>query len=110
MPVSNSAIAGRGIKPWVSLRAHPRLAAAVLLLVLLLGIPFAWFKDTPQYVATATLYVSPRFIKNLKDDQELDFQSNSQYRQYVEQQVNSLRRHDVLASALKNFPQDLAWS
>lgn len=108
MPVSNSAIAGRGIKPWVSLRAHPRLAAAVLLLVLLLGIPFAWFKGTPQYVASGSLYVSPRFIKNLKDDQELDFQSNSQYRQYVEQQVNSLRRHDVLAAALKNFPQDLA--
>jgi len=52
-------------------------------------------------VATATVQVAPRYMKNVKDDNELDFQSNSQYRQFVEHQARSVGRHDILSAAIE---------
>lgn len=94
------AVAGFGIKPLESLRVHRRAAALAFVAVLAAGIPLAWIKGTPRYLATATLQVAPRYMKNVKDDNELDFQSNSQYRQFVEHQVRSVTRYDIVASAL----------
>lgn len=91
---------GRGVKPLVSLRAHPQLAIASFSIVLISGIPFAWLKGAPRYEAEATIQVSPRYMRTLSDDQELEFQSNSQYRQFVEHQRQSLLRRDILQEAL----------
>ncbi len=94
------ALPGRGIHPLSSLLKHRRLAIGVFILVLLAGTPLAWKKGQPHYQTEATIQVSPRFMRNLKEDQELDFQSNTQYRQFVEHQRRSIGRYDVLRDAL----------
>lgn len=105
-----AAARGLGIKPLASLRAHRRLALAVFVLVILAGIPLAWIKGQPRYVAMSTVQVAPRYMKNLKDDSELDFQSNSQYRQFVEHQARSVGRHDILAAAIESVEaRGLRW-
>jgi polysaccharide biosynthesis transport protein len=95
-----SPLPGRGIRPLASLLAHRALALAAGLLVLAVGLPLAWKKGEPSYRAEATFQVAPRYMRNLKEDQELDFQSNTQYRQFVEHQRKSVARHDVLRDAL----------
>jgi len=92
---------GLGIKPLASLHAHRRLALIVLVLTFLVAAPIAWIKGQPRYVATATVQVAPRYMKNVKDDNELDFQSNSQYRQFVEHQARSVGRYDILSAAIE---------
>ncbi|KFG95099.1 hypothetical protein GQ56_0122505 [Burkholderia paludis] len=101
---------GPGIKPLVSLRAHPRIAAGIALVVVLLGIPLAWVKGTPRYHAESTVQVAPRFMKNLSEDQELVFESNSQYRQFVQQQVQTVRRYDIVQRALAAPAVRRLWS
>ena len=93
----------RGIKPLVSLRAHKTLAIALAASVALLGLPMAWLKGKPAYYAEAVIYVSPQFVKNLDRDKELEFQSNSQYRQYVQQQVRTINRKDIMQNALERL-------
>ncbi|MEJ6006962.1 hypothetical protein WG899_15525 [Paucibacter sp. AS339] len=99
-PVS---LPGRGIKPLSSLLAHRRLAGLAFALTLALGLPSAWVKGRAHFMSEATLQISPRYMRNLREDQELDFQSNSQYRQFVEQQRQSMSRHDVLLGALERL-------
>jgi len=94
---------GRGIKPLTSLLAHRGLALAAALLVLAVGAPLAWKKGEPRYQAEAAMQVAPRYMRNLKEDQELDFQSNTQYRQFVEHQRRSVSRQDVLRDALASL-------
>jgi uncharacterized protein involved in exopolysaccharide biosynthesis/Mrp family chromosome partitioning ATPase len=96
-----ASLPGRGLKPWDSLRSHARLALLVSGLVLLLGLPLAWVKGSPQYQAEVSMQVAPRYMRNLKEDQELEFQSNTQYRQFVEHQRQSITRHDILLAALQ---------
>lgn len=91
---------GRGIKPLTSLLAHQGLALAVFLVVLVAGLPLAWKKGESHYQTEASIQVAPRYMRNLREDQELDFQSNTQYRQFVEHQRKSLGRYDVLRDAL----------
>lgn len=92
---------GRGIKLFDSIQRHPRALILVFLLVMLAGIPFVFIKGVPIYSAGATVQVSPRFMKTLRDDIELEFQSNTQYLQFIQQQIRTFTRHDVIASALK---------
>ena len=106
-----ASVKGLGIKPLASLLAHRGIALAVLLLVIAVGTPVALIKGAPRYVATATVQVAPRYMKNLKDDNELDFQSNSQYRQFVEHQARSVPRFDILAAAVAAVEaQGYAWA
>lgn len=91
---------GRGLMPLASLIAHRWVALAVLVLVLVAGLPLAYLKGQPQYMADASIQVAPRYMRNLVEDPELQFQSNSQYRQFVEHQRNSIGRYDVLRDAL----------
>jgi succinoglycan biosynthesis transport protein ExoP len=94
---------GRGIKPVASLLAHRWLAGLAALLVLIVGVPVALKKGEPRYLSEAAIQVAPRYMRNLKEDQELDFQSNTQYRQFVEHQRKSIVRHDVLRDALASL-------
>ncbi len=106
-PLSNRAdfsqLPGRGIKPLVSLRAHPRLALIVFALIFLAGIPVAFIKGKPQYATTATVQVAPSYMKNLRDDGELSFPSNTQYREFLEQQAKSILRYDIVQDALRGL-------
>lgn len=93
--------AGIGIKPLVSLRQHPKLAVISCLLVLIASLPIVWIKGKSSFSTEAVVQVAPRYMKNLKDDNELDFQSNSQYRQFVQQQMSTIVRYDILADGIK---------
>lgn len=94
---------GRGIKPLVSLMAHPRLALAIFLLVLLAGIPVVFIKGKTLYAATATVQVMPSYMKNMRDDGELSFPSNTQYREFLQQQAKSVLRFDIVQDALRSL-------
>ena len=110
METDTPSLPGRGIRPLASLLGHRRLAIAAFVVVLLAGIPFAWKKGQSHYSTEATLQVAPRYMRNIKEDQELDFQSNTQYRQFVEQQRKSIGRYDVLRDALARLPdQGKTW-
>ncbi len=91
---------GRGLQPLTSLLNHRRLAIVAFWVVLVVGLPLAWKKGQPHYQTEASIQVAPRYMRNLREDQELDFQSNTQYRQFVEQQRKSVGRYDVLRDAL----------
>ncbi len=94
------ALAPRVTKPLVSLRRHRRLAVLVFGAVFLLGLPVAWVKGKVAYYTEGAVYVSPRFVSNLHEDQELSFQSNTQYRQFVQQQVATVTRFEILANVV----------
>ncbi len=91
---------GRGIKPIVSLIQHKFLALGILGFMTVLAVPAALVMGRHLFYTEAAFLVSPRFMKNLNADQELELQSNSQYREYVQQQVKTANRYDVVAGAL----------
>lgn len=92
---------GRVMNPLASLRKHRLAAALVFGGVVLAGLPYAWIKGKSVFRAEGVLYVSPRVLRNLDSDQEQELQSNSQYREFVQQQVRTINRYDILASVLK---------
>jgi succinoglycan biosynthesis transport protein ExoP len=94
---------GRGIKPIVSLLQHKFLALGVFGIMTGLAVPGALVMGKHLYYTEAAFLVSPRFMKNLNADQELELQSNSQYREYVQQQVKTVNRYDVVSDALKRL-------
>src|SRR5579872_725532 len=76
---------GPRIDPIGSIRKHPLFAIAVFVLIAILGAPLAWIKGKSTYSTSAVIFVSPKFLANLQDDKEFELQSNSQYREYVQQ-------------------------
>ena len=94
---------GIGIKPFLSLRKHYRVSIVVWFAVVLLGAPFAWWKGKSYYIAESVFQVSPTYMKNVEADSELQLQSNSQYREYVNHLSKTVVRFDVLERALDNL-------
>lgn len=92
---------GIGIKPLLSLKRHYRVSVVVWVLVIVLGLPLVWIKGQSSYTAEAVFQVAPRYMKNLESDIEVEMQSNSQYREYVNHLSNTVTRYDVLERALK---------
>ncbi len=86
-----------------SVRDNWRLGVLAAALVLVMGVPYAFIKGKRIYGATAVVQVNPRFQKNLTEDVEQQFQSNSQYRQYVQQQVMTMGRLDIGVEALSRL-------
>ena len=101
--IDTQSLPGLGIKPELSLKRHQRAAVAAAVLVLVIGTPFAWIKGKSSYTAESVFQVAPSFMKNLESDRELDLQSNSQYREYVNHLSNSVVRRDVLQRALESL-------
>jgi len=91
---------GRSIDPIRSLVRHWKLAAAVALTVIVLGVPFAWIKGKAKWRSEGSMFVSPRFLRNLDGDSENELQSNQQYREFVQQQVRTVDRYDILKEVL----------
>ena len=89
-----------GIKPILSLKRHYRVSIILFFLVLVVGLPGVWIKGTSFYSAEAIFHVSPRYMKNLESDSEVELQSNSQYREFVNQLQNTVTRYDVLEQAV----------
>lgn len=97
-PASQMAV--RGLDLPGSLARYPGLSLGVAAVVLMLGLPMAWMMGRPVYDATGTLHVAPRFMKNLDEDLEHQFQSSNQYHEFVQHQVRTINRFDVLMEAL----------
>jgi len=91
------------INPIKSLKRHYRVSLLVFVALILVGTPVAIKLGTSTYSADATFMVAPRFMKNVQSDQEVEFQSNSQYRQFVNHIRNSVTRDDVLRAALERL-------
>ena len=94
---------GRMPNPFLSVRSHKIISLAVFLLVLAVGVPAALVMGRHTYYTEAALFISPRFQKNLSSDKDLELQSNSQYREYVQQQVKTVNRYDIVLEALKKL-------
>lgn len=86
-----------------SLRKHKVLALLTFFAVLAVGLPLANIKGKPAYVASAVIFVSPRFVANLQDDKEFDLQSNTEYREYVQQNVRTINRFDIMLEAIERL-------
>jgi succinoglycan biosynthesis transport protein ExoP len=91
---------GVGIKPLLSLKRHYRVSLVLFCLIPVLGLPVVWIKGKSVYSAEALFLVAPRYMKNLQSDPEVELQSNSQYREFVNQLQNTVTRYDVLERAL----------
>lgn len=91
---------GIGIKPLLSFQRHARAGLIAGLLVLMLGLPLVWIFGQSSYTAEAVFQVSPNYMKTLQSDKEVEFQSNSQYREFVNQLSSTVTRFDVLKRAL----------
>ncbi len=102
---SISELPGRGIKPLVSLKAHLKVALVAFVVITLLGLPVVFLKGKPNFIATALIQVSPTYMKNLRDDGELSFPSNTQYRQFVENQAKSVLRFDIVQDGLRSLKE-----
>ncbi len=94
---------GRGINPVLSWKRHKGLALAIFVIVLGAGAPVAWMMGKPAFYTEAAIRVSSRFLKNLNSDQELELQSNSQYREFVQQQIYTINRFDIVSEALQRL-------
>ncbi len=94
---------GRKLAPLRSWRKHVELSLVIFLGVLVLGIPVALKKSKPKYSAEAVIVVWPRFLKNLEDDKEFDLQSNTQYREFVQQNVRTVDRYDIIEEAINRL-------
>lgn len=91
---------GIGIKPLLSLKRHYRVSLALFLGILVLGMPVVWIKGQSTYSSESVFQVSPRYMKNLESDQEVELQSNSQYREFVNHLQNTVLRYDVVGKGL----------
>src|SRR5271165_336770 len=100
-PMQNAPSGGGSIHPLVSLRKHRRLALMLAVFIVVVGLPVAWILGTPKYTATAVIYVSPRFLSNLTDSSTQKFDSIGQYQQYVQQNVKTINRFDIVLDSLK---------
>jgi Mrp family chromosome partitioning ATPase len=91
------------LEPGASLARHKRLALSLFLLISCAGLPIAYVKGKPGYYTQAVVFISPRFIKNLQGDEEFQLQSNTQYREYVQQNVRTINRFDIVQETLKRL-------
>lgn len=86
-----------------TLRKHRLLTLFVAVVVIAAGVPAAWLLGAPKYSATFVIYVSPRFLSNLGEGGEQKFESATQYRDYVQQNVRTINRFDIVLEALKRI-------
>jgi capsular polysaccharide biosynthesis protein len=83
-----------------SVRFH-RITTAVVTLVLLALTAAYLVRYKPSYAASSLVYVSPTFPNTLKNE---DPETTYPYDSYIQQQVHSITRYDVLADAIRSLP------
>ncbi len=96
-------VPGRKPDPRASLAAHRKLALWVGGTTAVLGLAVALIAGHPKYLAEASVRVSPNFPKTLQEDVEPRFNSNSDYHDYVQQQVVEIQSPLTTADALKQL-------
>ena len=91
-------VANRTATPLASALAHRHLTAAIVAIVSLIGLAAAIFYGR-NYVAEATIRVSPVVPASLAGE-ESRFSSNSDYRDFVQQQVFEINNFGTVKAAL----------
>lgn len=96
-----SSPAGGGMKINVlrSIKIHAITASVVAIVTCGLGLA-VMLRHKPTYSATSTIYVSPNFPKTLTDDREQQYQ----YETYIQEEMHTVTRYDVLADAIRKLP------
>jgi polysaccharide biosynthesis transport protein len=101
-PASTSwVVANRTPNPWASVLAHKRLAAAIVVLVSLIGLATVFIMGH-EYVAEATIRVSPVVPASLAGEQA-EFNSNADYRDFVQEQVFEIDNYATASAALDSL-------
>ena len=90
----------RSLRPAIAWQRHRMVGIVIALVLLLIGIPLALLMVKSSYSAEAVFQVSPSYQKTMSADKDLELQSNSQYREFVNHLSRSLLRYDVLERAL----------
>jgi polysaccharide biosynthesis transport protein len=101
--MDTSQLPGRGISPLRSLRNHYRISIVIWLVVLLAGLPVVWIKGQSYYGAESVFQVSPNYMRILSNDKEVELQSNTQYREFVNHLSTTVKRYDVVQRALNKL-------
>src|SRR5271170_1192331 len=86
-----------------SLKIHAITASLIALVTCGLGLAVI-LRHRPVYSASSIIYVSPNFPKTLTDDREQQYQ----YETYIQEEMHSVTRYDVIADALRKLPPG-AW-
>lgn len=102
-PSAKTSETRRAIHPLLSIRAHKLLASLIVLIVFVIGTPIAWQSGKARYYTEAAIRVSPKFPKILNDDREFEMQAGNQYREFVQQQVKTINRYDIVLDALNKL-------
>ncbi len=98
-PASSSwIVANRTPNPLASVLAHKRLTVTIVAVVLLLGLAAAIYYGH-KFVAEATIRVSPVATASLASEQS-QFNSNADYRDFVQQQVFEIDNFATASAAL----------
>ncbi|MDM8569107.1 hypothetical protein QUF50_06315 [Thiotrichales bacterium HSG1] len=92
-------ITGR-TKPIVAILKYKWLVLLITIAVIGLGVPVASKFGASRYEAIATILVSPKFIPNLTSERGMDLGS-TQYKFYIKQQINMIKRSDILKETLQ---------
>lgn len=82
-----------------SIKIHAITASLVAIVTCGLGLAVL-LRHKPTYSATSIIYVSPNFPKTLTDDREQQYQ----YDTYIQEEIHTITRYDVMADAIKKLP------
>jgi succinoglycan biosynthesis transport protein ExoP len=82
-----------------SLKIHAITASLIAIVTCGLGLAVL-LRHRPMYSATSIIYVSPNFPKTLTDDREQQYQ----YETYIQEEIHTVTRYDVIADAIKKLP------
>ena len=85
-----------------SLKMHPYLAVSVFVVVAVSLFAYS-LSLRPQYLASSVIYIQPATPKPLTDVSS-SFYDSSRYESYIQQQLQTIVRDDILAAALKELP------
>ncbi|MGA2349503.1 MAG: hypothetical protein ABSF70_03640 [Terracidiphilus sp.] len=83
-----------------SLRRHWFVATAVLVVFLSFGLFVLHKKAKPVFESHSIVYLSPKFPKMLAGDSEVELPYDS----YVQDQIQTVTRHDIIADAIAKLP------
>ena len=98
-PSSTGGGLGLRINVLRSIKTHAITASLIAIVTCGLGLAVL-LRHKPTYYATAIIYVSPNFPKTLTDDREQQYQ----YETYIQQEMHTVTRYDVIADAIKKLP------
>jgi polysaccharide biosynthesis transport protein len=96
---SSWVVAGRTLTPLASVLARKLLTVTIVVVVSLLGFAVARFYVHPDWVAEATIRVSPVSPSSLGGE-ESQFGSNDDYREFVQEQVFEIDNFATASAAL----------